>query len=229
VIRPIITRDQDSKPYIYVGVSRKDCPGIVQAGMNAEQVARLSGYSRGFAVVADEVGKLAEHAKSATKEIAALIRSMQKTVNEAVIFMDDGTRNVESGSAQTMEAGESLTTILKAAEMVRSQVEEIASAIRQMNTSSAELVRVMETVDSVVDQNTAATKEMAANSSKLTETVENIASISEQNSAAVEEVSASTEEVLGQAEQVSASAASLTKMANNLQRIIAQFSLSQKA
>ena len=228
VVRPIMVRDQDSKPYIYVGVSRRDQPGIVQAGANADQVYRLSGYSRGFAVVADEVGKLAKHARSATKEIAALVRAIQKTVHEAITVMEDGARSAEVGSVQTMEAGESLATILNAAEMVRSQVEEIASAIQHMNTSSSELVQIMGTVGIVVDQNTIATKNMAVTSSRLTETVENIASISEQNSAAVEEVSASTEEVLGQVEQVSASVASLTKMASSLQQIIAQFSLAQK-
>lgn len=225
VIRPIKIRDQDSKPYIYVGVSRRDHPGIIQAGANAEQVTRLSGYSRGFAVVADEVGKLAEHARAATKEIAALVRAIQKTVQEAMIVMEDGAHYVESGSIQAVEAGESLATIMKAAEMVKRQVEEIASAIQLMNSSSGELVRVMETVEAVTEQNTIATKEMATNSSKLTETVENIASISEENSAAVEEVSASTEEVLGQVEQVAASAASLRKMANGLQEIVAHFTL----
>jgi hypothetical protein len=92
VIRPIVVRDQDKKPYIYVGVSRRDRPGIVQAGSPADLVYNLGGYARGFAVVANEVGQLAEHAKKATKEVAILIRDLQKTVNEVVLVMEDGTR-----------------------------------------------------------------------------------------------------------------------------------------
>ncbi len=114
VIRPVRVRDQDGKPYVYVGVSRRDRPGIVQAGTAADLVYRLGGYSRGFAVVADEVGKLAEHAKSATKEIAVMIRDLQKTVAEAVAVMENGVRDVENESARTTEASASLAAILKA-------------------------------------------------------------------------------------------------------------------
>jgi hypothetical protein len=59
----------------------------------------------------------------------------------------------------------------------------------------------------------------------LTQAIENIASVSEENSAAVEEVSASTEEVSAQVEEVSASAASMMEMAQNLQQVVAQFTL----
>jgi methyl-accepting chemotaxis protein len=185
----------------------------------------LGGYSRGFAVVANEVGKLAEHAKTATKEVAGLIRDLQKTVREAITVMEDGTHEAEHGAAQAAEAREALSIILKTVETVSHQVGEIAAAVQHMNVSSGELVKAMERVSSIVEKNTAATEEMAANSSELTRAVENIASISEENSAAVEQVSASTEEVLAQVEQVSSSATALMQMARNLQNVVAQFTL----
>jgi methyl-accepting chemotaxis protein len=225
VIRPIVMRDQDGKPYIYVGVSRRDRPGIVQAGSPADIVYSLGDYSRGFAVVAQEVGKLAEHAKKATKEVAILIHGLQKTVNEAVIVMEDGTREVERGSAQATEASEALATILKSAETVSQQMEKIAAAIQHMSTSSTALVGAMETVSFIVEKNTAATEKMAGTSSELTQAVGNIARVSEENSAAVEEVSAASEELLAQVEQVASSAASLMEMAQQLQTVVAQFSL----
>jgi methyl-accepting chemotaxis protein len=228
VVRPIVVRDQDKKPYIYVGVSRRDRPGIVQAGSPADTVYSLGGYSRGFAVVANEVGVLAEHAKTATKEVARLIRDLQKTVSEVVVVMEDGTREVEHGSARALEASEALTAILKTTEKVNQQVGEIAAAIQHMSASSTELVGAMGTVSSIVEKNTAATAEMAVNSSELTQAVENIASVSEENSASVEEVSASTEEVLAQVEQVSSSAASLMEMARSLQKMVTQFSLTNQ-
>lgn len=225
VICPIMVRDQDGKPYIYVGVSRRDKAGIVQAGMSADLVYQLGGYSRGFAVVANEVGKLAEHAKRSTKEVAALIRDLQKTVGEAVTFMEDGARDVESGSVQAAEAGKSLEAILEIAETVSQQVKEISTAVQHMSTFSGELVNTMEMVSAVVEENTAATEEMAASSSKLTHAVENIASVSEENSAAVEEVSAATEEVLAQVDQVATSAALLMEMARESQKLVAQYRL----
>ena len=225
VVQPIRARDQDGKPFVFVGISRRDRTGIVQAGISGDVVYRLGGYSRGFAVVADEIRKLAEHAKSSTKEIALLIRAIRKTVGEAVEAMEDGVRDVESRSAQATEARKSLVTIIKTVEAVNRQVGEIAEAIEQMEVSSKELVSSMETVSAVVEENIATTKEMAANSNEMTQAVENIASVSEENSAAVEEVSASTEEVSAQVEQVYASTASLMEMAQNLQQVVAQFKL----
>ncbi len=64
----------------------------------AIEAARAGEAGRGFAVVADEVRKLAEHSRSATKDIAALIKAIQAETNEAVVVMEEGTKEVESGS-----------------------------------------------------------------------------------------------------------------------------------
>jgi methyl-accepting chemotaxis protein len=227
VIQPLQRRDQDGKPYVYVGVSRRDQPGIVQAGISGEAIVRLLGYSRGFAVVATEIRRLADHAKGATKEVAALIHSIQKTVAQAVVVMEDGVRDVENRSAQANEASQSLFTIRQTVESVSRQVEEIAATVGSMDASSKELVRAMEAVDAVVEENTATTKEMTIHAREMTQAIENIASVSEENGAAVEQVSASTEEVSAQVEQVAASATALMGMARNLQQLVSQFKLKQ--
>jgi methyl-accepting chemotaxis protein len=225
VIQPLQSRDQDGKPYVYVGVSRRDQPGIVQTGISGEALSRLLGYSQGFAVVATEIRRLADHAKDATKEVAALIRTVQKTVSQAIAVMEDGVRDVENRSTQANEASQSLITIRRTVESVNRQVEEIAAAVGSMDTSSKELVRAMEAVSAVVEENSAATEKMTVHAREMTQAVENIASVSEENSASVEEVSASTEEVSAQVEQVSASAASLMHMAQSLQQVVTEFKL----
>ncbi len=191
----------------------------------AIEAARAGEQGKGFAVVADEVRKLAERSSLATKEIAGLIKGIQKTVSEAVSAMKESAGEVESGVVRANSAGEVLNNILEAAESVYKQAEEAGSAAARVSVAAGELVGAVDSVSAVIEENTAATEQMAANSSELTQSIETIASVSEENSAAVEEVSASTEEVSAQVEEVSASAASMMDMAKNLQQIVAQFKL----
>ncbi len=191
----------------------------------AIEAARAGEQGKGFAVVADEVRKLAERSSLATKEIAGLIKGIQKTVSEAVSAMKESATEVESGVERANSAGEVLNNILEAAESVYKQAEEAGTAAAKVSAAAGELVSAVDSVSAVIEENTAATEQMAANSTELTRQIENIASVSEENSAAVEEVSASTEEVSAQVEEVSASAASMMEMAKNMQQIVAQFKL----
>jgi methyl-accepting chemotaxis protein len=62
-------------------------------------------------VVADEIRKLAERAAKATKDVAALIRTVQTETQEAVAAMEEGTREVEAGYEVTVRAEEHLQEI----------------------------------------------------------------------------------------------------------------------
>ena len=53
--------------------------------------------------MADEVRKLAERAAKATKDIAVLIEDVQAETQEAVIAMEEGTREVEAGYQVTIQ------------------------------------------------------------------------------------------------------------------------------
>ena len=66
-----------------------------------------------FAVVADEVRRLAEDSARASKRIAVLIRTIQTEVQDAVVAMEKGTVEVESGYRITHEAGERLQEIAR--------------------------------------------------------------------------------------------------------------------
>jgi len=195
----------------------------------AIEAARAGEQGKGFAVVADEVRKLAERSSLATKEIAALIKGIQKTVSEAVTAMQASAVEVEAGVTRANSAGVVLDNILVAAESVYKQAEDAGKAAAKVSVAATELVEAVDSVSAVIEENTAATEEMAANSSELTQAIENIASVSEENSAAVEEVSASTEEVSAQVEEVSASAASLMEMAQDLKQVVSRFKLTLDA
>ncbi len=192
----------------------------------AIEAARAGEQGKGFAVVADEVRKLAERSSLATKEIATLIKGIQKTVNEAVNAMKESEHEVDAGVARANSSGKVLESILRAAESVYKQAEEAGTAAAKVGTAAGELVEAVDSVSAVIEENTAATEQMAANSTELTQSIENIASVSEENSAAMEEVSASTEEVSAHVQEVSASAETMLEMADELQQVVAQFKLS---
>ena len=62
-----------------------------------------------FAVVAEEVRKLAERSGKAAKDI--VIKAVQSETQQAVVAMEEGTKEVEAGYKVTVEAGDSLHQI----------------------------------------------------------------------------------------------------------------------
>ena len=194
----------------------------------AIEAARAGEQGKGFAVVADEVRKLAERAGNATKEIGALIKNIQRTVSEAVVAMDEGGQEVESGVKMANEAGKALADILRAAEEVYRQAEQADHGAEKMRNASSQLVSSVDEVNVVVEGNMAAMDVMTAGMTEMTHAIENIASVTEENSAAIEEVSASAEEMSSQVKEVTASAQSLMEMARSLQEIVQQFNLGEE-
>ncbi len=80
--------------------------------LNAAIQASMAGEAgRGFAVVADEVQRLAERTGGATKQISALVKTIQADTNEAIASMEQSTTNVVDGANLAEQAGEALENI----------------------------------------------------------------------------------------------------------------------
>src|SRR5271169_6781810 len=111
----------------------------------AIEAARAGEQGRGFAVVADEVRKLAERTGAATKEISAMIGTIQSETRTAVAAMEAGSREVESGVESTRRAGDSLQQIIQMSDHVGEMVKQIATAATQQAAATQE-------IDNNVDQ-----------------------------------------------------------------------------
>src|SRR5499426_2921647 len=84
-----------------------------------------------FAVVAEEVRKLAERSGKAAKDIVLLIKSVQTETQQAVVAMEEGTREVEDGYRVTVEAGERLRQIGEISQKTAALAREISQAAQE--------------------------------------------------------------------------------------------------
>lgn len=144
----------------------------------AIEAARAGEQGRGFAVVADEVRKLAERTGNATKEIAEMICKIQAETKTAVIAMEAGSKEVESGVESTRRAGESLQGIIQMSEQVGDMVTQIATAATQqsattetINNNIEEIARIASSTESGAQQTAGALQDVAGLALNLRELV----------------------------------------------------------
>ena len=139
----------------------------------AIEAARAGEAGRGFAVVADEVRKLAEHSRTATKDIAALIKAIQAETNEAVVVMEDGTREVEVGAKLADQAGKALDAISTVVRQSAELVQEISLASKQQVRGTEGVANAMQIISGITRQTTQGSRQSAR-------TVEQLVKLSEQ-------------------------------------------------
>lgn len=163
----------------------------------AIEAARAGEQGRGFAVVAEEVRKLAEQSGIAAKQIEELIVAIQQDTAQAVMSMENGTREVKAGGTDVRESGAIFEEILTMVHNVSQQVQDISASVEELAAGGQEIVSVMDELDHIG-------KDM----SMQTHTV-----------------SAATEESSATAEEIASSSQVLAKMAQELHTEIGKFTL----
>src|SRR5438105_2756454 len=139
----------------------------------AIEAARAGDAGRGFAVVADEVRKLAEHSRTATKDIAALSKAIQAETNEAVVVMEEGTKEVEVGARLADQAGKALEAISTVVRQSAELVQEISLASKQQVRGTEGVANAMQIISNITRQTSQGARQTAR-------TVENMVKLSEQ-------------------------------------------------
>src|SRR3954464_691281 len=139
----------------------------------AIEAARAGEAGRGFAVVADEVRKLAEHSRAATKDIAALIKAIQAETNDAVIVMEEGTKEVEIGAKLADQAGRALDAISTVVRQSAELVQEISLASKQQVRGTEGVANAMQIISNITRQTSQGARQTAR-------TVEQLVHMSEQ-------------------------------------------------
>jgi len=137
--------------------------------LNAAIQASAAGEAgRGFAVVADEVQRLAERSGNATKQIEALVKTIQTDTNEAVISMEDTTSEVVRGARLAQDAGVALEEIESVSTNLADLIQSISNAARQQAASAGHVSNTMTVIQEITTQTSEGTQETAKSIGQLT-------------------------------------------------------------
>jgi len=138
--------------------------------LNAAIQAAMAGESgRGFAVVADEVQRLAEKSTDATKQIEALVKTIQSDTNEAVASMEQSTAGVVTGAQLALRAGEALEEIENVSTHLADLTQSISDSAQQQATAAVSISESMNVIQEVTTQTSAGTNETSASIGNLAE------------------------------------------------------------
>ncbi len=162
--------------------------------LNAAILAAQAGeYGKGFSVVAAEIRELSERTASSTRDIAALIRSVQEEVGNALKTMANGSKLVEDGVALSHEAGKALNNILSSTSKASGMGKEIANATREQAKGSENVTHSVERLQEMVKQINSATTQQAQGSEHIMRAVESMREVTKYvRQAMVEQKSGST-------------------------------------
>jgi len=99
----------------------------------AIQAASAGEAGRGFSVVAEEVQRLAERSADATRQIAAIVRTIQTDTQDAVAAMERSTQGVVEGARLSDGAGAALSDI----DRVTRELSTLIARIAEQSSSEA--------------------------------------------------------------------------------------------
>ena len=127
----------------------------------AIQAASAGEAGRGFTVVAEEVQRLAERSGEATKQIAAIVKTIQTDTQDAVSAMEESTQGVVEGAKLSDAAGQALAEISDVSQNLAGLIESISSSTQQQADSATHVAQVMQEILRVTEQTTIGTKRTA--------------------------------------------------------------------
>jgi twitching motility protein PilJ len=127
----------------------------------AIQAASAGDAGRGFTVVAEEVQRLAERSGEATKQIAAIVKTIQTDTQGAVSAMEESTRGVVEGAKLSDAAGQALSEIGEVSQNLADLIANISDATREQADSATGVAGKMQDILHVTEQTTAGTQKTA--------------------------------------------------------------------
>ena len=127
----------------------------------AIQAASAGEAGRGFSVVAEEVQRLAERSADATKQIAAIVRTIQSDTHDTVAAMEVSTQGVVEGARLSDTAGQTLSEIGTVSRTLAGLIADISAATREQAEATAQVAATMQEIKAISTQTSDGTLETA--------------------------------------------------------------------
>jgi twitching motility protein PilJ len=138
--------------------------------LNAAMQAAMAGEAgRGFAVVADEVQRLAERSSNATKQIEALVRTIQADTNEAVSSMEASTAGVVEGANLAENAGDALREIENVSNYIAELTRRIADSAQSQSREAGNINSTVSAIQDITRKDAESTRRTAQSVDVLAE------------------------------------------------------------
>jgi twitching motility protein PilJ len=134
----------------------------------AIQAASAGEAGRGFSVVAEEVQRLAERSGEATKQIGALVKTIQGDTHDAVAAMEKSTLGVVEGAKLSDMAGQSLREIEQVSNELAALINSISTSTQVQTDMASEVASVMQDILQITVQTTEGTRLTADSIAQLT-------------------------------------------------------------
>ncbi len=135
----------------------------------AIQAASAGEAGRGFSVVADEVQRLAERSGEATKQIAAIVKTIQTDTHDAVAAMEHSTQGVVEGAKLSDAAGRALNEISSVSQDLAHLIQAISTDTQTQADIATKVADSMQDILRITGQTTTSTQQTAVSIGELTE------------------------------------------------------------
>ena len=145
--------------------------------------------------MAGEVRKLAEQSSASAAEITQVVETIRSSTVHAAASMESGVSVVQEGLDVVHRAGESFAQIQSYIQLVSQQIAEVSTAAEQLSAGGEQVRR----------------------------SVSHIADVAVASASDTQTVSAAAEEQLASMEEITASAASLARIADELNQLMTRF------
>ncbi len=127
----------------------------------AIQAASAGEAGRGFTVVAEEVQRLAERSAEATKQIGAIVKTIQTDTQDAVSAMEQSTQGVVEGAKLSDAAGQALSEIGQVSRQLSGLIDNISTTTSAQAQSAGTVAQNIQGILRINEQTATGTRQTA--------------------------------------------------------------------